>query len=87
MGAHAGGGQLWFPLLSMAPAGAGLLHPGPRATGPGILLELVFLPRGKRPSGQNPKLGEGSGPGEQTVATKAAPSAGLEARGARTGAC
>lgn len=34
-----------------------------------------------------PKLGAGSGPGEQTVATKAAPSAGLEARGARTGAC
>lgn len=65
IGAHAGEGQLWFPLLPMAPAGAGLLHPGPRATGPGILFELVFLPRGKRPNGQNPSLEPAAAPGSR----------------------
>lgn len=58
-------------------------------TGPGILLELVLLARGERhgPRGQSPRPGGGGGgPRERTVAAKAAPRAGLEPRGARTGA-
>ena len=58
-------------------------------TGPGILLELVLLARSERrgPHGQSPRPGGGGGgPWELTVAAKAAPSAGLEPRGARTGA-
>lgn len=57
-------------------------------TGPGILLELVLLAQGerRRPRGYSPRPGGGGGPRELTVAAKAAPSAGLEPRGARTGA-
>lgn len=58
-------------------------------TGPGILLELVLLALGERrgPRGQSLRPGGGdSSPRKLTVAAKAAPSEGLEPRGARTDA-